>query len=203
MEEESVYPLSESETEIEVLGSRFIASLYPLNGKEEVKSLHEKTKEHHPKARHYPYAYRYLPFEGASDDGEPKGSTGLPLLEGLRQKKADRILVVVTRYFGGTKLGLSRLTRTYRETLLEAVSKMTLAKIEPCLAAEIETSYPLFEDIKRRAEHLDIQIENVVYALSVKLTLIGDAKIIEALLDAYPTGVRTISSEIRTLRRAK
>ncbi len=203
MEEESVYPLCESEAEIEVLGSRFIASLYPLNDKDEVKLLYEKTKERYPKARHYPYAYRYLPLEGMSDDGEPKGSVGLPLLEGLRQKKSDRILVVVTRYFGGTKLGLSRLTRTYREALLKAVSEMVPARIETCEATRIETSYPLFEDIKRRASNLDIQIENVVYALSVKLTLIGDAKIIEALLDAYPAGVSKISSESRTLRREK
>lgn len=203
MAEESVYPLSESETEIEVLGSRFIASLYPLNDKDEVKALYEKTKERHPKARHYPYAYRYLPLEGMSDDGEPKGSTGLPLLEGLRQKKADRILVVVTRYFGGTKLGLSRLTRTYREALLKAVSEMVPAKIVVCEAMKIETSYPLFEDLKRRAPSLNIQIENVVYELSVKLTLIGDAKIIGILLDAYPTGISEISSESRTLRREK
>ncbi len=203
METEVIFPFEEREEEIDVLGSRFIASLYPLDEREEVKKYIEKTKERHPKATHYPYAYRLLPFEGMSDEGEPKGSTGIPLLEALRQKKADRILVVVTRYFGGTKLGLSRLTRTYRDALSLAVTKMEEAIFVPTMRAKIKTSYPIYESLKRDADRYGYQVSNAVFSISVELDLVGDAKIVVSLLDRYQKEIEIIAKSEETIRRKK
>lgn len=195
------YPYSCLEHEKVVLGSRFILSLYPLESKEEIKSLLEEVHAKHPKATHYPYAYRLLPFEGMSDDGEPKGSTGLPLLEALRQTETDRVLIVLTRYFGGTKLGLPRLTRTYRETLLEGLEKITLAEYALLDTVSLEMDYSLFEKIKRESEKMGLAIEETKFGFNVELKLSGDAKIVESLLERYKEGLKVLSKEQGRKRR--
>ena len=195
------YPYSSLEHEKVVLGSRFILSLYPLESKEEIKGLLEEVRAKYPKATHYPYAYRLLPFEGMSDDGEPKGSTGLPLLEALRQTETDRVLIVLTRYFGGTKLGLSRLTRTYRETLLEGLEKITLGEYALMDTVSLEMDYPLFEKVKRESEKLGLSIEETKFGLNVELKLSGDAKIVESLLERYKEGLKVLAKEQGRKRR--
>ena len=195
------YPYSSLEHEKVVLGSRFILSLYPLESKEEIKGLLEEVRAKYPKATHYPYAYRLLPLEGMSDDGEPKGSTGLPLLEALRQTETDRVLIVLTRYFGGTKLGLSRLTRTYRETLLEGLEKITLGEYALMDTVSLEMDYPLFEKVKRESEKLGLSIEETKFGLNVELKLSGDAKIVESLLERYKEGLKVLAKEQGRKRR--
>ena len=195
------YPYSPVEHEKVVLGSRFILSLYPLESKEEIKGLLEEVRAKYPKATHYPYTYRLLPFEGMSDDGEPKGSTGLPLLEALRQTETDRVLIVLTRYFGGTKLGLSRLTRTYRETLLEGLEKITLGEYALMDTVSLEMDYPLFEKVKRESEKLGLSIEETKFGLNVELKLSGDAKIVESLLERYKEGLKVLAKEQGRKRR--
>lgn len=198
-----LYPLEPLEYEIEVLGSRFIASLYPLTNKEEVKRYLEETIEKYPKATHYPYAFRLLPLEGMGDDGEPKGSTGLPLLEALRQKEADKVLVVVTRYFGGTKLGLSRLTRTYREALLGALDRSVPAVLVPTMTARMSLSYADFEILKKECKRLGLMVKEPKFSMSVELNIEGDAKILEPLLSRYESRVQVLSKKVEILRRKK
>ena len=197
------YPLESLECEMDVLSSRFIASLYPLEKKDEVKSYLQKTMERHPKATHYPYAYRILPFEGMGDSGEPKGSTGLPLLEALRQKDADKVLVVVTRYFGGTKLGLPRLTRTYREALSEVLSRSTPSVLVPMLSVHLALPYGDFEVLKKECQRLGLTIKEPKFLMSVELILEGDAKILEPLLSRYENRVKVLSKEMEIVRRKK
>lgn len=197
------YPYSPLTEEIDVLGSRFLASLYPLEAKEDVKRYLLETKEKFPKATHYPYAFRILPFEGMGDDGEPKGSTGLPLLEALRLKEADKVLVVVTRYFGGTKLGLSRLTRTYREALLNVLLKSEPSVLIPSLVTKVKTSYGFFEVLKKECHRLGVEIKEPQFQMSVELKLEGDAKIIESLLSSHESEVQVLSKESKVIRRKK
>lgn len=194
-------PYSPLEHEKIVLGSRFILSLYPLENREEVKGLLEEVRAKYPKATHYPYAYRLLPFEGMSDDGEPKGSTGLPLLEALRQTETDHVLIVLTRYFGGTKLGLSRLTRTYRETLLEGLEKIVPAEYALSDTVSLEMDYPLFEKVKCESEKLGLSIEGTKFGLNVELKLSGDAKIVESLLERHKEGLKVLVKEQGRKRR--
>ena len=94
-----------------VLGSRFISVALPLEHKEDLERLFEETKIQYPKATHYPYGARVGAFEARSDDGEPSRSSGYPILALLEQRQVDEIFLCVVRYFGGTKLGLPRLTR--------------------------------------------------------------------------------------------
>ncbi len=105
-------------------GSKFIGFAYPVNSESDVKDQLNQLKERHPKATHHCYAYR-LGISGenyrANDDGEPSGSAGLPIYNQLLAHGITNILVIVVRYYGGTKLGVGGLVKTYKET-----AKMTL-----------------------------------------------------------------------------
>lgn len=179
-------PFSLEEKEIEVLGSRFIAIMMPISSFDEIQKCLDLVKEKYPKATHYPYAARFLPFEKASDDGEPSHSTGVPLLSLLQQKEIDHVFLCVVRYFGGTKLGLSRLTRTYRESAAELLSVATFATETPIKKMSISLSYSDFEYLKRLVKDTEIELKNIDYGISVTLDVLGDGRIITDILEKLP-----------------
>lgn len=101
---------------LEINKSKFLAYKYELNSTEEVKPILETLKKEHKKARHFCYAYVFNKdsvSEKYSDDGEPSGTAGYPILNVIKKKNLTNILVVVVRYFGGIKLGAGGLTRAY------------------------------------------------------------------------------------------
>ena len=97
----------------EVMKSKFIAILFPIDDPELFKKELAKISKEHSKARHIVYAYRIDGKTKSCDDREPKGTAGRPLLELLMKKDLNRVALVVVRYFGGTLLGAGRLLRTY------------------------------------------------------------------------------------------
>lgn len=102
--------------------SRFLAHAVPVGSAAEAEEALAYLHREHPGARHIPYAYR-LPTgeERASDDGEPSGSAGRPLLQLLRAEDLVGVLLAVVRYFGGVKLGVGGLARAYRDAAREAL----------------------------------------------------------------------------------
>lgn len=103
-------------SELIVNKSRFIAYAYELNDLDSVEKLIINLRAEHKKARHVCYAYCYnreIVSEKCSDDGEPKGTAGYPILNVIKKKGLNNILVAVVRYFGGIKLGAGGLTRAY------------------------------------------------------------------------------------------
>ena len=99
-------------------GSKFIGFAFPVNSEPQLKASLEKIRSEHPKATHHCYAFR-LGLEGenyrANDDGEPNGSAGLPIYNQLLANELTNILLIVVRYYGGTKLGVSGLVKAYKE----------------------------------------------------------------------------------------
>ena len=93
--------------------SKFIAYSFNVKTIEEVKANIETIKKEHKDARHIVYAYLLNNTGGMSDDGEPSGTAGKPLMKLLNIKKKENTLVIVVRYFGGKKLGASGLIRAY------------------------------------------------------------------------------------------
>lgn len=116
--------------QIEVMKSKFIAYLFPLNKEEEFKTILADLRKEHKKARHIVYAYRYNVKSKSCDDGEPKGTAGHPLLELLYKKDINNIALLVVRYFGGTKLGAGRLLRTYLQAGIEVINESELIVLE-------------------------------------------------------------------------
>jgi uncharacterized YigZ family protein len=118
----------EGEGEIVEKKSRFIGNCYPISSEEEAISYIEAIKKKHYDARHHCSAYILRGQEGApditrySDDGEPQGTAGRPMLEVLTREELKDVMIVVTRYFGGTLLGTGGLVRAYTDACKEAVS---------------------------------------------------------------------------------
>ncbi len=106
-------------------GSRFIALAYPVETEEEVKTIVAGLRKEYHDARHHCYAYR-LGYKGdvfrSSDDGEPSGSAGRPILGQIDSAGLSDILVVVVRYFGGIKLGIPGLIRAYKTSTADALA---------------------------------------------------------------------------------
>ena len=123
-------------------GSKFIGFAFPVDDEEDLKKSLQKIREEHPKATHHCYAFR-LGMKGenyrANDDGEPSGSAGLPIYNQLLAHEITNVLVIVVRYYGGTKLGVSGLVKTYKESAKITLEEAEIVKKE--LESEIEISF--------------------------------------------------------------
>ncbi|KAA1042449.1 YigZ family protein [Macrococcus equipercicus] len=104
--------------------SRFITSLYPVSTEDEAKAYIALTKDTHKGANHNCSAYTLgtaHQIQKANDDGEPSGTAGVPMLETLKKEDVHNVVAIVTRYFGGVKLGTGGLIRAYQSGITEAV----------------------------------------------------------------------------------
>jgi uncharacterized YigZ family protein len=130
-------------------GSKFIAYSYPVNSIEQAKKFLAALKKEHPKAVHHCLAYR-MGVDGStfrvSDDGEPSGSAGRPILGQIDSKQLTNILVVVVRYFGGTLLGVPGLINAYK-----TASSLAL-QLSPIIQKPIEIAYTLHFDYQQMNE---------------------------------------------------
>lgn len=111
------------QTVTEVMKSKFIAILFPIDDPDLFKKELAKIQKEHSKARHVVYTYRIGQKTKSCDDREPKGTAGRPLLELLMKKDLDKTALVVVRYFGGTLLGAGRLLRTYVQSGVSVIKE--------------------------------------------------------------------------------
>ena len=117
---------TEAETEIIINRSRFIGRAFPINNEEDALLLLEQVRAEFPDASHHCYAYvlgRGSNIQRFNDDGEPGGTAGMPILQVILQQEIEDVLVVVTRYFGGIKLGAGGLVRAYSKSAAETLQK--------------------------------------------------------------------------------
>lgn len=173
--------LEESVTEVNVLSSRFIAFLLPFGDPEKFQETYNAIKRRSPKADHYPFAYRAGENFKSGDDGEPSGAAGRPLLALLDRYEIDRSIVVIARYFGGSKLGLPRLRKTFVEAAEEAIKKARLGEVIILDSYHLEMSYHDYEEIKKKCPQWDARLENVTFETKVKATLLVGVTILPAL----------------------
>ena len=123
------------ETEIVEKKSKFIGDLFYIESSEEAENKIKAIKKKYFDAKHHCIAYRTIEngqiIEKSSDDGEPSGTAGAPMLNILQKNNLVNVLIVVTRYFGGILLGTGGLVRAYSNTLLQAIENSS--KIKKCL----------------------------------------------------------------------
>lgn len=129
------------ENEIIIKNSRFITILIKINDKDKVKFYLQDIKNKYPKATHYCYAYIINDYKKSSDDGEPSGTAGTPILNVLEKENITNILAVVVRYFGGIKLGAGGLVRAYSKGVRELIRKTNLIKLINGKKIEINFDY--------------------------------------------------------------
>lgn len=158
--------------EIVIEKSRFICYLFPVNSVEEVNSFLKQIREEHNKASHNCYAYILgagSEIQKCSDDGEPGGTAGMPMLNILRYETLSNILAIVTRYFGGIKLGTGGLTRAYSNAVKEALLHSEIQTKQEKLALAITVSYSENEHIKYLLQQQGATIHNIDYGEEVTL----------------------------------
>ncbi len=158
-------------------GSKFLAYAYPVNSEADVKLRLEELRKKYHDARHYCYAYRINPEHPkwrANDGGEPSNSAGMPILNQIQSSDLWNVLIVVVRYFGGTKLGVSGLINAYKEAARTALSSATV--LEKFLMCRFSISFPysLMNEVMRLVKEEGVEIigENMgaeaSYHLSVR-----------------------------------
>lgn len=174
--------LTSSTFELSILGSRFIAILSPLDKKEDTDLYLSKAKKDYPKATHYCYAIRFDGYEFCSDDGEPSHSAGLPILNALKSESLDHCILVVVRYFGGTKLGLPRLTKSYRDVSKICAKEAQKIEFVSGIRAKLQLDYSSFEYWKRLANKSGFDIKDPIFDSKVIFFVTGSDKILLPLL---------------------
>lgn len=145
---------SEAESVLIVKKSRFIGRCIPVMTESEGAMRLNEVRKAHWDATHNCYAYR-IGCDGrqsrSSDDGEPSGTAGMPILQVLQKKGLVNVLCVVTRYFGGVLLGAGGLVRAYTEAAAGAVAESGIVFMRSCTAYEVCVPYPLFTAVENLA----------------------------------------------------
>ena len=162
---------NESIAEIIVKKSKFIATLYEANSKDEAEKILQNVRKKYFDAKHHCYAYIIEKIEKCSDDGEPSGTAGAPLLALLKSANLKNVIIIVTRYFGGILLGTGGLVRAYTESAKNAIENAKIVYKDYGIQFEIEISYNNLKEIQFICKNLDISIIKIEYQENVKLIL--------------------------------
>ena len=147
--------------------SKFIANFFYVENVEEAEKMIKETKKKYFDARHNCIAYRVVEdgqiIEKSSDDGEPSGTAGSPMLNILQKNNLANVLIVVTRYFGGILLGTGGLVRAYSDSLLKAIENSIKIKMVYGIQMEVELDYSAFETFKHYCKNNEINVVNSEY----------------------------------------
>lgn len=147
--------------------SKFIANIYFAQTMEEAENIIKETKKKYYDARHNCSSYRVLEkgniIEKYSDDGEPSGTAGAPMLNILQKKDLVNVVVIVTRYFGGILLGTGGLVRAYSEVTQKAIEEANLIDITMGKEYEVKVDYSNLEKLKYYAKTNNISITKIEY----------------------------------------
>lgn len=177
MEEKDLYKTIATQT-AEVLfkdrNSKFFGVAFPVKNEEEIKVSLEALKEKHPKARHFCYAWqlgKHYEHYRANDDGEPTNSAGMPIFGQLQAFEVTNVLVVVLRYFGGTKLGVSGLINAYRTAAKMALEEAKIIEKTIDLHYKISFDYPQMNKVMRIVKEQNLSVDNQIMELDCKLFL--------------------------------
>ncbi|WP_066627419.1 IMPACT family protein [Labilibacter marinus] len=153
-------------------GSKFIAYAYPVYSEDQIKEHVRKLKDEYYDARHHCFAWQ-LGTDGlkyrANDDGEPSGSAGKPIYGQLRSLELTNILVVVVRYFGGTKLGVPGLIRAYREATVDAINNASIVEKTVNDFYSVKFDYGVMNDIMKVVKEENLNITNQQFDLACNI----------------------------------
>lgn len=181
--------------------SRFIANVIYVETNEEAEENIKKIKKEHYNAKHNCFAYIVMGennerIKRFSDDGEPAGTAGAPILEILEKQNLSNVLVVVTRYFGGILLGTGGLLRAYSGATLEALENVEFVDKTVGYEVEIIANYKDAEQLKYNLEKENIKIININYGENVELLAEIPETIVDKILEKNQNKI--IKTNIKT-----
>ncbi|CCZ18920.1 putative uncharacterized protein [Clostridium sp. CAG:780] len=167
----------ENSAEIVEKKSRFIANIYNVESKEEAEEKIKQIKKKYYDAKHHCFAFSIIEENGitqkSSDDGEPSGTAGEPILNIIKSNNLQNVVIIVTRYFGGILLGTGGLTRAYSEAAGKVVEQSELIQKEPGMEVELEIDYNDNEKFKYYCQKNNVNIikieytENILYKIEL------------------------------------
>lgn len=167
----------ENSAEIVEKKSRFIANIYNVESKEEAEEKIKQIKKKYYDAKHHCFAFSIIEENGitqkSSDDGEPSGTAGAPILNIIKSNNLQNAVIIVTRYFGGILLGTGGLTRAYSEAAGKVVEQSELIQKEPGMEVELEIDYNDNEKFKYYCQKNNVNIikieytENILYKIEL------------------------------------
>ena len=179
--------LNAASTEFEEKKSRFITYVMPVSSEEQAVEFINEVKTKHWNANHNVYAYSIAKdtlIQRYSDDGEPSGTAGLPVLEVIKRTGVQNVAVVVTRYFGGTLLGASGLIRAYSHGAATGIEAAEIVTRRLCVNVHIMLEYTLFGRLQNMLLTNSNIIKSIDYGQDVELTVLAEVGGEEALIKA-------------------
>ncbi len=166
--------LANSSSELDVKKSKFIANIIKITDEQDAKEKLNQIRKEYSDARHNCYAYivydneTKTKIEKSSDDREPSGTAGIPMLTLLQKNNLVNVLIVVTRYFGGILLGTGGLVRAYTDSSKQALEAAKIIKLQYGEILEYCIEYDEFEYFKYICEKNNIEIINTEYSNNIK-----------------------------------
>lgn len=161
--------------ELEIKKSIFLATLIPVTSEEEAQEALAKIRKEKRDATHNCYAYRIGTeriYEKSGDDGEPQGTAGHPMLHVLQMNELTNTLAIVTRWFGGIKLGAGGLTRAYTQSLADAVKEADLARYTPHEKYTVSFPYTTAGAFENHIKGTDIIVKDRQFSDKVTVTFL-------------------------------
>ena len=194
MNENLYIPAGESRSEQTVKKSKFIGQCFYIESDKEAKAIVSDLWKQHKDARHIVYGFIYgaknSQTMGMTDDGEPKGTAGRPVLQVLKGSGITNILCTVVRYFGGIKLGTGGLVKAYTEAAQQAVKELKVKELIDETTFELTINYDLYDSLKRTAEQFSAQILDESFTDHIYIKL----RIPEKFFSDFKTAISDISN---------
>ena len=167
-------PTGRGEAELVEKRSRFIGQVWRVDSEAEARARIEEVRRQHYDARHHCWCYRIREegVERYSDDGEPPGTAGKPMLNVFQRENVTNVVCVVTRYFGGILLGAGGLVRAYTQSAKDALDRAGISVVRRWVALEVPCAYAQFESMRREVLAFGGVVEQVDYAADVLLSVL-------------------------------
>lgn len=175
---------NDGQDQFEEKKSVFIGYAKRVNSEEEAKEFVDTIKNKHKDATHNVYAYivgENMGIQRYSDDGEPQGTAGIPVLEVIKKNKVTDVAVVVTRYFGGTLLGAGGLVRAYSKGAAIAIENANVVEKVEGVSLNIITDYDLLGKIQYACGQNNWYIENIEYTDKVAIKIYCETNMVEKI----------------------
>ncbi|MCS4436415.1 IMPACT family protein [Aquiflexum gelatinilyticum] len=166
-------------------GSKFLAFAYSVKSEQEIKEILDGLRKKYFDARHHCYAYmlgKNKDVFRANDDGEPNHSAGDPILGQIRSHSLTNVLIVVIRYFGGTKLGVGGLINAYKTAAAEAIANNQIIETEDSQELNLHFNYPEMNQVMKLVKDHELEISGQKFDNSCEIKLLVPDGILEIVL---------------------
>lgn len=194
----------ENSAEIVEKKSRFIANIYNVESKEEAEEKIKQIKKKYYDAKHHCFAFSIIEENGitqkSSDDGEPSGTAGAPILNIIKSNNLQNVVIIVTRYFGGILLGTGGLTRAYSEAAGKVVEQSELIQKEPGMEVELEIDYNDNEKFKYYCQKNNVNIIKIEYTENILYKIELNEKEYKKIEERNKTNNKQLNINIKNIK---